>query len=58
MCVYLQMKSGYEPKVSILLSLGSTNGTFMDGRLLAGREFLQIGSIIQIGDTPLDLLSV
>ena len=36
-----------------ITDLGSTNGTFVDGRRLAGRAALADGSVIRVGQTEL-----
>jgi hypothetical protein len=36
-----------------ILDLGSTNGTFVNGKRLDGRRLLKEGDVVQIGDTEL-----
>ena len=36
-----------------ILDLGSTNGTFVNGKRLDGRRLLEEGDVVQIGDTEL-----
>jgi pSer/pThr/pTyr-binding forkhead associated (FHA) protein len=36
-----------------VLDLGSTNGTFVNGKRLDGRRLLKEGDVVQIGDTEL-----
>jgi pSer/pThr/pTyr-binding forkhead associated (FHA) protein len=36
-----------------VLDLGSTNGTFVNGKRLDGRRLLKAGDVVQIGDTEL-----
>ena len=40
-----------------LVDLGSTNGTFVNGRRLDGREQLQEGDVIRVGETELRVTS-
>jgi pSer/pThr/pTyr-binding forkhead associated (FHA) protein len=35
------------------MDLGSTNGTFVNGERLDGRQRLRDGDVVQIGDTEL-----
>lgn len=40
-----------------VVDLGSTNGTLLDGRPLVGTEKLEAGSVVQIGDTAIELVT-
>lgn len=39
-----------------ITDLGSTNGTFVDGRRLSGRATLRDGAIIRVGQTELEVV--
>lgn len=40
-----------------ITDLGSTNGTFVDGRRLSGRAALGDGSVIRVGQTELQVVA-
>ena len=43
-----------EQGVAVIEDLGSTNGTYVDGQLLGGRERLRAGARVQIGNTVIE----